>query len=215
MYKHILVPTDGSELSSAAVDQALQLAGALGARLTALTVAEPLHFMPVTPGTAQTVRAEYEAHIKEESLRILGSVQAKAIAAGITIETVQIAAGDAWQAIVDTAKERDCDLIFMASHGRRGVSAFLMGSVTTKVSAIPPFRCSSTGPEGLLKAPPVGFPTEPEVSPCGRRRWQASRSGAPALRRRHRRPANCYRRRSRSSARCRSSSRAAAAPSRR
>ena len=133
MYKHILVPTDGSELSSAAIDQALQLAGALGARLTALTVAEPLHFMPVTPGTAQTVRAEYEAHIKEEGLRILGSVQAKANAAGIVIETVQIAAGDAWQAIVDTAKERGCDLIFMASHGRRGVSAFLMGSVTTKV----------------------------------------------------------------------------------
>ena len=60
-------------------------------------------------------------------------MEARAAAAGVPVETLQVAAGDAWQAIVDTAKERGCDLIVMASHGRRGVSAFLMGSVTTKV----------------------------------------------------------------------------------
>lgn len=133
MYKHILVPTDGSDLSSAAVDQALELARMLGAKVTALTVAEPLHFLPVTPGGTANLRADYDAHLKESGARILGAVEAKAAAAGVPIETVQVAAGDAWQAIVDTAKERGCDLIAMASHGRRGVSAFLMGSVTTRV----------------------------------------------------------------------------------
>ena len=133
MYRHILVPTDGSDLSSAALDHALQLARTLGARVTALTVAEPLHFLPITPGATINLRAEYEAHLKESGARILGAVEAKAAAAGVPVETLQVAAGDAWQAIDDTAKERGCDLIAMASHGRRGVSAFLMGSVTTKV----------------------------------------------------------------------------------
>ena len=133
MYRHILVPTDGSDLSSAALDHALQLARTLGARVTALTVAEPLHFLPITPGATINLRAEYEAHLKESGARILGAVEARAAAAGVPVETLQVAAGDAWQAIVDTAKQRGCDLIAMASHGRRGVSAFLMGSVTTKV----------------------------------------------------------------------------------
>lgn len=133
MYKHILVPTDGSELSSAAIDQALRLAKALGAKVTALTVSEPLSLMPITPGSAFNMRAEYETHLKEQGVRVLGGVEAKAASAGIAVDTLQVTAADAWQAIVETAKARDCDLIAMASHGRRGVSAFLMGSVTTKV----------------------------------------------------------------------------------
>jgi len=133
MYKHILVPTDGSELSSSAIDQALRLAKALGAKVTALTVSEPLSLMPITPGSAFNMRAEYETHLKEQGVRVLGGVEAKAASAGIAVDTLQVAAADAWQAIVETAKARDCDLIAMASHGRRGVSAFLMGSVTTKV----------------------------------------------------------------------------------
>lgn len=133
MYKHILVPTDGSELSTAAVDQTFALARALGAKVTALTVSEPLHMVPVTPAQAVNVRADYEAHLREEATRILGAVEARAQTAGIEVETVQVTAGDAWQAIIDTAREKGCDLIAMASHGRRGVSAFLMGSVTTKV----------------------------------------------------------------------------------
>lgn len=133
MYKHILVPTDGSDMSSVAIDQALQLAKTLGARVTVLTVAEPLHFLPVTPGATVNLRTDYEAHVKEDGIRILGAVEAKANTAGVAVETLQVTAGDAWQAIVDTAKAKGCDLIAMASHGRRGVSAFLMGSVTTKV----------------------------------------------------------------------------------
>ncbi|WP_411033751.1 universal stress protein [Shinella sp. BYT-45] len=133
MYKHILVPTDGSERSSAAVEQALQLARALGAKVSVMTVAEPLHIMPITPDKAIGVRAEYEEQVRQEGLRILGAAQERAATAGVAIETVQVTAGDAWQAIIDAARERGCDLIAMASHGRRGVSAFLMGSVTTKV----------------------------------------------------------------------------------
>ncbi len=140
MYKHILVPTDGSERSSTAVEQALQLAKALGAKVSVMTVAEPLHILPITPDKAINVRAEYEEQVRQEGLRILGSAEGQAATAGIAIEPLQVTAGDAWQAIIDTAKERGCDLIAMASHGRRGMSAFLMGSVTTKVlshSAIP------------------------------------------------------------------------------
>ncbi|MCD1266645.1 universal stress protein [Shinella sp. AETb1-6] len=133
MYTHILVPTDGSDLSTAAVDQALQLAKALGAQVTALTVAEPLHFLPVTPAATASLRMDYETHVKEDGVRILGAVRERAAAADVTVETVQETAGDAWRAIIDTAERKGCDLIVMASHGRRGVSAFLMGSVTTKV----------------------------------------------------------------------------------
>lgn len=133
MYKHILVPTDGSELSSAAVAQALQLAKALGAKVSVMTVAEPLHILPITPDKAINVRADYEEQVRQEGLRILGSAGDAASTTGVAAETVQVTAGDAWQAIIDTARDRGCDLIAMASHGRRGVSAFLMGSVTTKV----------------------------------------------------------------------------------
>ena len=66
-------------------------------------------------------------------VRILGAVETRARAAGVPVETLQVTAGDTWQAIIDTAQDKGCDLIAMASHGRRGVSAFLMGSVTTKV----------------------------------------------------------------------------------
>ncbi|MGQ3212314.1 universal stress protein [Shinella sp.] len=133
MYKHILVPTDGSELSSAAVEQALQLAKALGAKVSVMTVAEPLHILPITPDKVINVRAEYEEQVRQEGLRILGSAEDRAVTAGVSAATVQVTAGDAWQAIIDTATERGCDLIAMASHGRRGIGAFLMGSVTTKV----------------------------------------------------------------------------------
>jgi nucleotide-binding universal stress UspA family protein len=133
MYRHILVPTDGSDLSLAAVDQALALAKVLGSQVTALTVAEPLHFLPVTPAATATLRVDYEVHVKEDGARILGAVTEKANAAGVAIETLQITAGDAWRGIIETAEQKGCDLIVMASHGRRGVSAFLMGSVTTKV----------------------------------------------------------------------------------
>ena len=69
MYTHILVPTDGSDLSSAALDQALRLAKTLGAKVTVLTVAEPLHFLPVTPGATVSLRTDYEAHVKEDGIR--------------------------------------------------------------------------------------------------------------------------------------------------
>ena len=105
----------------------------LGSQVTALTVAEPLHFLPVTPAATATLRVDYEVHVKEDGARILGAVTEKANAAGVAIETLQMTAGDAWRGIIDTAEQKGCDLIVMASHGRRGVSAFLMGSVTTKV----------------------------------------------------------------------------------
>jgi nucleotide-binding universal stress UspA family protein len=133
MYKHILVPTDGSELSASAEDQAFALARTLGARVTVLTVAEPLHILPVTPTQIVDLRNDYNVHLREQATRIHREAEAKAEAAGIAIDTVQVAASDPWQAIIDTAKSRGCDLIAMASHGRRGVSAFVMGSVTTKV----------------------------------------------------------------------------------
>ena len=135
MYKHILIPTDGSELSRAAALNGVKLAQALGAKVTAFfaaPAATPLvyqGFLPVGYGTQ-----EHHAEIIERTAaKYLGVIEQACAKAGVACESVHVTDEYPADAIMKIAKKRKCDLIFMASHGRRGLSGVLLGSETQKV----------------------------------------------------------------------------------
>ena len=137
MFKHILVATDGSELSKRAAAAAVEQARLTGARLTALHAmppATPLVFGDLLP-VAYMPPDEHGKLADKAADIYLGEVKARADAAGVECDTVKVVSDFPAQAIVDTAKARHCDAIWMASHGRRGVSAILLGSETQKVLA--------------------------------------------------------------------------------
>jgi nucleotide-binding universal stress UspA family protein len=135
VYKHILVATDGSKLSAKAVAHAIDLAQALGAKLTAF-YASPDYPMPAyADGVVYepVSRKEYAALAKKEADKILNAVALKAESAGLEFNAAQAIWPAPWEAILAAAKKHKCDAIVMASHGRRGVSALLLGSETQKV----------------------------------------------------------------------------------
>jgi nucleotide-binding universal stress UspA family protein len=134
MYKHILIATDGSEVARKGVDHGLSLAKSLGAKATIVMVTErwPVYAGPEwMPGP--TEMAEYEARQKEAATTVLSDVKAAADRLGIAAETVHVPEALPAEAIVATATERHCDLIVMASHGRRGLRRLLLGSQTSEV----------------------------------------------------------------------------------
>lgn len=137
MFKHILLPTDGSALSRRAAAAGVELARTVGARITALFVAPaptPLvyeHFLPVAYMTPE----EHETLIQEAAARYLGSIEKVAAAAGVPFEGVQVTSEYPADAIVQTAAKHKCDLIVMASHGHKGMKGLLLGSETAKVLA--------------------------------------------------------------------------------
>ncbi len=144
MYKHILIPTDGSPLSDAAVRQGVALARVLGAKVTALNVSPPFHNLALDPAMVTATPAQYEQECLALAEKALGVAKAEASVARVTCETVHLTEDHPYHAIIETARTRGCDLIFMASHGRRGVSALLLGSETSKVlthSKIPVLVC--------------------------------------------------------------------------
>jgi nucleotide-binding universal stress UspA family protein len=135
MYKNIFVATDGTRLSGKAIAHAVALAKALGARLTAF-YASPDYPLPVYAEGAivePMSRREYAAICKDEADRILGAVAAKAKTARVAFNAVHAINSTPWRAILAAARKHRCDVIVMASHGRRGVSAMLLGSETQKV----------------------------------------------------------------------------------
>lgn len=132
MYKTILIPTDGSDLANKAIDHAIELAKSSGGRLIAMT-AQPLLEDFVAEGVSITVSEEDRQAFARATAHNLDLVKAKASAAGVEIDTVQLESGEPWRAIIDASKDNGCDLIVMASHGRRGLSALLLGSETQKV----------------------------------------------------------------------------------
>jgi len=133
MYKNILIPTDGSKLAGKAVEQGITFAKEIGATITVLTVTVPFHVFTLDPQVVEATSLEYEKHIKKHAAKILGAVADAAKAAGVACKTVQVEEEHPYQAIINTAKSNGCDLIMMASHGRRGISAMVIGSETVKV----------------------------------------------------------------------------------
>lgn len=136
MIKHVLVPTDGSELAGKSVAQAIELAKALKAKVTAFHAYPEyravLLYEYVGPVNAMS-RRDYLAAAKSTAEGYLARVLKAARDAGLEAEGVTVASDYPHEAIIRTAKKKKCDLIVMASHGRRGVSGLLLGSVTQKV----------------------------------------------------------------------------------
>ena len=144
MYQHILLPTDGSELSTQAVRAGIRLAKSLGARVTALHTTPQFYPSQMLAREIIERAREYEGHAKEEVARVLGVVEEAAREAGVACNALHRASDSPWEEIIKIATEQGCDLIVMASHGRHGVSALLLGSETSKVlthSKIPVLVC--------------------------------------------------------------------------
>jgi nucleotide-binding universal stress UspA family protein len=150
MFKHILVPTDGSKLSDKAVKQAIKLAKGLGAKITAI------HVMPdaeayvneryhVLPMLAAPVKNKYKKEAAAIAKEVMDQIGAAAKAAGVECALVTLISDSPYEAIIKQATKSGCDLIMMASHGRRGLQGVLLGSETQKVlthSRIPVLVCT-------------------------------------------------------------------------
>ena len=126
MYHHILIPIDGSELAGKAVQHGAALAKQIGAKVTMLTVLPP-EMITSDREMSEIRKASMRKHAEE----ILSAVAKQT--AGIACETIQVEHEQPYQAIIDTADSKGSDLIVMASHGRRGISAIVLGSETVKV----------------------------------------------------------------------------------
>jgi nucleotide-binding universal stress UspA family protein len=132
MYKRILVPTDGSEISKQAIATAIELAKALGSTIYALSVKEPFPYSAISEMQPVPPQEFFDAQERIAAERV-NAVREACNAAGQTCETHTIEAVHPWEAIIEHAKSHECDLIVMSSHGRRGVTALLLGSETQKV----------------------------------------------------------------------------------
>lgn len=132
MFKRILVPTDGSDITAHAVDTAIQLAKIHGAQLLTLSVMEPFPYSAVSEIQPVPPQEFIDAQQRVASKRV-EDVCATAAAQGMACRGHTIEALHAWEAIVDHAKAENVDLIVMASHGRKGLAALLLGSEAQKV----------------------------------------------------------------------------------
>jgi nucleotide-binding universal stress UspA family protein len=141
MYRHILVPTDGSDLSAKAVAEAVRLARCTGAKLTALHVL-PRYLPPyyaeaamMAPGAIESVYSleTFEKETAAAGQKALDAAHVSGRVAGIDVAMLSERSDSPAESILATAAKVDCDVIVMASHGRRGLQALLLGSETTKV----------------------------------------------------------------------------------
>ena len=135
MFKHIFVPTDGSELSRATVSRAVTFAKEAGARVTAFFAKPeyPIAYFGEGALIDPTTPDKFAELSDTQAREFLGEVEALCAAAGVPCQTVSAVSDVPYEAIIQAAEEAGCDLIFMASHGRKGLSGLLLGSETNKV----------------------------------------------------------------------------------
>jgi nucleotide-binding universal stress UspA family protein len=133
MFKHLLLPTDGSELSEAAIHAGMQFAKSIGAKVTGFYAMPRFHMLTYQTEMLTDTREQFAKDCKAHAERFLAAVARAAKAADVPCETALQASDHPYEAIIAIAKEKGCDLIMMASHGRSGVQAFLLGSETQKV----------------------------------------------------------------------------------
>ena len=132
MFKRILFPTDGSDITPKALQTALQLARLTGASIDTLAVKEPFPYSAISEMQPVPPQEFFDAQERVAAARVKDVIDTAA-AAGVACQGYTVEALHAWEAILEHAKAQGCDLIVMASHGRRGVSALLLGSETQKV----------------------------------------------------------------------------------
>ena len=132
MFKHILVPIDGSPTAQLAIDKAIGMAKAFGARVTAIFVIDPYPFTGVGTDFAYG-QAEYLSAATAEANAAIKTAKTQFEAAGVAVETEVVEAHAAWRGVVQAAESRQADLIVMGSHGRSGLEKLVLGSVTQAV----------------------------------------------------------------------------------
>ena len=135
MFKHIFVPTDGSELSRATVSRAVTFAKEAGASVTAFFAKPeyPIAYFGEGALIDPTTPEKFAELADQQASEYLGEVQRLCAEAGVECSTISATSDVPYEAIIEAAEKAECDLIFMASHGRRGFSGFLLGSETNKV----------------------------------------------------------------------------------
>ena len=147
MYRHILIPTDGSSLAHHAIEHGARLAKTVGAQVTILAVEPKFDFLSVMPAVPDPLAEEFATLGKQTKVHVeqmLRSLATEVRATGVACDTVHLRHNQPYECIVGTAKQKGCDLIVMASHGRSGLAAVILGSVTTKVlthSDVPVLVC--------------------------------------------------------------------------
>ena len=135
MFKHILVPADGSDLSKATARRAVSFAKEAGARITAFFAKPeyPVSYYGEGALIDPTTPEKFDELAEQQAQQVLDFVVDLGREAGVPVEKLSLTSDIPYEAIIDAATQAGCDLIFMASHGRRGISALLLGSETHKV----------------------------------------------------------------------------------
>jgi nucleotide-binding universal stress UspA family protein/hemerythrin-like domain-containing protein len=158
MYRHLLVPVDDSPLGVRTVGRAVEFAKSIGARITFMHACSGYGASSLAPLERVFAPADLDDGVAAEARGIIAKAQVAAQSAGVPCEGVVVGSDRPYEAILDTARNRGCDLIFMASHGRRGMRALVLGSQTQKVlqnTTIPVLVSSVAGnaPEPAISGP--------------------------------------------------------------
>ena len=133
MFKHLLLPTDGSEASQATLLEGVRLAKELNARITGISVVPEFHVLTFNTMMIEDTREVFIAESRLQALKYLAVLNQAANESGVPCETEVVLGDHPYEAILQACESKGCDLIVMASHGRRGVQALLIGSETQKV----------------------------------------------------------------------------------
>ena len=135
MFKHILLPTDGSPLSEAAIEVGMQLAKGIGARVTGLYVVPPYRLLRGSKESMADTREQYEKDSSARAQSFLTAISNQGKELNVACDCISETANHPYEAIIQAAEKRGCDLIVMASHGRHGVQALFALNETDKVLA--------------------------------------------------------------------------------
>jgi nucleotide-binding universal stress UspA family protein len=133
MFTHILLPTDGSPLSEAAIRQGIQFAKGINAKITGFYVMPEFHVFTYRTEMLEDTKEEFAKDCETHARQYLGVIEKVAKEAGVACDTTFATDDHPYEAIIKAAEKQGCDLIMMASHGRRGVQGILIGSETQKV----------------------------------------------------------------------------------
>lgn len=133
MFKHILLPTDGSAMSDMASQKCIALAKEAGAQVSAIYAVPEFHVFAYEPGIVTDTPEQYQLDSEARARSILARVERAANEAGVACTTLHVYNDHPYEAIIAAAREHECDLICMASHGHKGVKGLLLGSETQKV----------------------------------------------------------------------------------
>ncbi len=133
MFKHILLPTDGSPASEDAVRKCMQFAKEIGARVTGFHVMQPFHVFTYQTEMLEDTKEQYKKDSEAHAQKYLGFIESAAGEAGVPCKIATTTGDHPYEAIIDAAAKYGCDLIVMASHGRKGIKGLLLGSETQKV----------------------------------------------------------------------------------